>query len=65
MKLLDALGKVVTYEVSYAQQMEDIIINRYFHKIKKGFYVDAGCNHPVWDSVTNFFFDKGWLGVNV
>ncbi|MDL2307076.1 FkbM family methyltransferase [Desulfovibrio sp. OttesenSCG-928-C06] len=65
MKLLDALGQLVTFRASYAQQMEDIIINRYFHNVKKGFYVDVGCNHPAHYSVTKMFYDKGWRGVNI
>lgn len=51
--------------ITYAQNREDIIIQSFFSDVKKGFYVDIGANDPVNDSVTKFFYDKGWSGVNV
>ncbi len=32
---------------------------------KKGFYVDVGANLPATDSVTKFFYDRGWRGINI
>ena len=34
-------------------------------KIENGFYIDVGANDPVFDSVTKFFYDNGWKGINV
>lgn len=51
--------------LSYAQNREDIIINAFFDGSDHGFYVDIGANHPVFDSVTKFFYLKGWTGVDV
>lgn len=52
--------------VSYAQNAEDIKLYGYFHNIKQpGFYVDIGANHPVNDSVTKFFYLRGWRGINI
>lgn len=33
--------------------------------VDKGFYVDVGAWHPVDDSVTKIFYDRGWSGINV
>ncbi|MFZ4405085.1 MAG: FkbM family methyltransferase, partial [Pseudobdellovibrionaceae bacterium] len=30
-----------------------------------GFYVDIGAAHPTKDSVTQFFYQKGWTGINI
>ncbi len=51
--------------VSYAQNREDVILNGFFKNIKKGFYVDVGANDPEKDSVTKFFYDRGWHGINI
>lgn len=50
---------------SYAQNFEDVILNRIFPNERQGFYVDIGAMHPVNDSVTNWFYQNGWRGVNV
>lgn len=51
--------------VSYAQNREDIILSGFFKNTKKGFYVDVGANDPEKDSVTKFFYDRGWHGINI
>ena len=33
--------------------------------VDKGFYVDVGANDPTVDSVTKFFYDRGWHGINI
>jgi FkbM family methyltransferase len=50
---------------SYAQNAEDVLLNRLFPGIDDGFYVDVGANHPTLHSVTRHFYDRGWSGVNV
>ena len=32
---------------SYSISNVDLIIDRLFSKIKKGVYIDVGCNHPI------------------
>ena len=32
--------------ISYAQEGEDMILNRLFETKKKGYYVDIGAHHP-------------------
>lgn len=51
--------------VSYAQNKEDIILSAFFPDVEQGFYVDIGAHHPVNDSVTKYFYEKGWHGINV
>jgi len=33
--------------------------------VEKGFYVDVGAHHPTNASVTRWFYDQGWSGINV
>jgi len=35
------------------------------HDVKAGFYVDVGANDPTIDSVTKFFYERGWHGINL
>ena len=51
--------------VSYAQNFEDVILNRLFKDKESGFYIDVGAHHPVYDSVTKAFYDQGWRGINI
>jgi FkbM family methyltransferase len=50
--------------ISYAQNMEDILLDRLFPG-QLGTYMDVGANHPLFDSNTQFFYQRGWRGVNV
>jgi FkbM family methyltransferase len=38
---------------------------RVFPHRSKGFYVDVGAAHPRYDSVTRYFYDLGWHGINI
>ncbi len=51
--------------ISYAQNFEDVILNRAFAGKTDGFYVDVGAWDPTVDSVTRHFYDIGWRGINV
>ena len=51
--------------VSYAQNGEDVVLNRVFRGQSDGLYIDVGANEPVTDSVTMLFYLRGWSGVNV
>lgn len=51
--------------ISYAQVLEDVVLNRALGTIKNGFYIDIGGYHPERDSVTKHFYDNGWYGINV
>jgi len=49
----------------YSQFLEDYILAIIFKDIKKGTYIDVGANNPNNDSVTNYFYLKGWRGINI
>lgn len=51
--------------ISYAQNFEDVILNRVLSDVEKGFYIDVGAWLPEIDSVTKSFYDAGWNGINV
>ena len=51
--------------ISYAQNFEDVILNRLFADQPTGFYLDVGAQHPLYDSVTKAFYDRGWQGINI
>ena len=51
--------------LSYAQNLEDILLNRVFDNRSHGFYIDIGANDPIEDSVTKLFYERGWHGINV
>jgi FkbM family methyltransferase len=51
--------------ISYAQNFEDVLLTRVFANLNYGFYVDIGAYHPVEDSVTKAFYDRGWSGINI
>lgn len=48
---------------SYAQEGEDLVINRLLGGKTTGFYVEVGCHHPFRFSNTYFFYRKGWRGI--
>ncbi len=50
---------------SYAQNGEDVILYGALKQIDGGFYIDIGAYHPIIDSVTKAFYDRGWHGINV
>tara|TARA_B100000029_G_scaffold40876_1_gene38075 strand:+ start:1507 stop:2202 length:696 start_codon:yes stop_codon:yes gene_type:complete len=49
---------------SYSLFGEDIFLNKYFKKKKKGFYIDVGCYHPLSGNNTYLLYKKGWKGMN-
>ncbi|MDR1457820.1 MAG: FkbM family methyltransferase [Puniceicoccales bacterium] len=51
--------------VSYAQVFEDIILYDVLGDVEDGFYIDVGANHPIEDSVTKFFYEEGYRGINI
>ena len=50
---------------SYAQCFEDLILYCALKDVDKGFYIDVGANDPTNLSVTKFFYDRGWHGINI
>ena len=38
---------------------------RAFGDMTQGFYIDVGAQHPLVDSVSRAFYEKGWRGIHV
>jgi len=51
--------------ISYAQNLEDVILWRALSQFGPGFYIDVGACDPDADSVTKLFYDAGWRGINI
>jgi FkbM family methyltransferase len=51
--------------ISYAQNFEDVILWRALKHVNNGFYIDIGANDPKIDSVTKWFYDQKWQGINI
>lgn len=51
--------------ISFAQNLEDVLIARFFGDDSPQTYVDVGAGHPELDSVTKHFYDAGWNGINI
>ena len=51
--------------ISYAQNYEDVMLWRALKHVEKGFYIDVGAWSPDIDSVTKFFYQNNWSGINV
>lgn len=51
--------------ISYAQNFEDVILRRALHGVVNGTYIDVGAQDARVDSVTKWFYDCGWSGINI
>ena len=52
-------------KISYSISGVDLIIDRIFPKLKKGIYIDLGCNHPIKYNNTYLLHKRGWEGINI
>lgn len=52
-------------KISYAQEGEDLLLERIFEYESFGFYIDVGAHHPKRFSNTYLFYKKGWRGINI
>jgi FkbM family methyltransferase len=50
---------------SYTGNLEDVLLRRCFEGVTDGFYVDIGAHHPTNASLTRWFYEQGWTGINV
>ncbi len=50
---------------SYAQNFEDVMLWRALGHIENGLYIDIGAQHPVTESVSKAFYERGWRGIHV
>lgn len=60
---IEDLGEGV--QLSYAQEGESLILNRFFGPREDGFFVDIGAHHPKRFSNTYSFYKSGWRGINI
>lgn len=51
--------------VSYAQNLEDVVLYRALKGVGRGCYIDVGAQHPILHSVTRAFYERGWRGINI
>ncbi len=51
--------------LSFAQEGEDLILDRFLENREKGFYIDIGAYHPIRFSNTYRFYLRGWRGINI
>ena len=42
-----------------------MLLDYIFRNQSMGFYVDVGCQHPIWNNNTYLLFKRGWGGVNI
>ncbi|WP_213520205.1 FkbM family methyltransferase [Nonlabens sp.] len=64
-KINDFQRKYEMTSLSFSQEGEDLILERFLEKKEKGFYVDIGAHDPKRFSNTALFYAKGWNGLNV
>lgn len=52
---------------SYSQDGEDVVLASFYEEKVgyKGFYVDIGALHPLRFSNTQYFYERGWNGINI
>jgi FkbM family methyltransferase len=60
-----ALPLVGYGRTSFAQEGEDLILERMFGDQQRGIYVDVGAHHPRLYSNTYRLYRRGWHGVNI
>ncbi len=51
--------------LSHSAFGEEILVNRIFKNVSKGFYIDVGALNPKIGSLTYFLYKKGWNGLNI
>lgn len=49
--------------ICYTRNFEDVILQRVFADIARGFYLDVGASMPMKDSNTYALYERGWRGI--
>lgn len=63
--IVSSTGQPLPLMSTHAQNLEDVMIRRALQEVSSGFYIDIGAHDPEIDSVTKWFYDQGWRGINV
>lgn len=58
-------NKFLIKKNSYSMEGEDLEILKLSKDINEGFYVDAGCYHPLHLNNTYLLYKKKWRGINI
>jgi FkbM family methyltransferase len=53
------------HNISFSQDGEDMVVSYLFHDSSEGFYIDVGAHHPQRFSNTQYFYLRGWKGINI
>ena len=59
------IRKIKARKLSYSLSGVDLLIDYIFKNKKYGFYIDIGCNHPVYSNNTYLLYKRGWKGINI
>ena len=65
MKILKKIYYKKYSKTSYSISSVDLVVDRIFSKVKKGIYIDLGCNHPIKHNNTYLLHKRGWKGINI
>lgn len=63
--LMKVYGYFIPAQKSYSQKGEDLLLQVYFGREFKGYYLDIGAFHPTWISNTFLLHKNGWKGTVV
>ena len=58
-------NKFLIKKKSYSMEGEDLELLKMTRNINQGFYVDAGCYHPLHLNNTYLLYKKKWSGLNI
>ncbi len=58
-------NKFLIKKKSYSMEGEDLELLKMTKNINQGFYVDAGCYHPLHLNNTYLLYKKKWSGLNI
>ena len=58
-------NKFLLKKKSYSMEGEDLELLKMTKNINQGFYVDAGCYHPLRLNNTYLLYKKKWSGLNI
>ncbi len=51
--------------ISFSINREDVLLDRLFGTVPRGFFIDVGAAHPVFENDTKALSDRGWTGINI
>lgn len=57
------VGPKIFSRCSFAQEGEDLVVDRLLEGKRGGFYIEVGCHHPFRFSNTYYFYRRGWRGI--